>query len=146
MAPGVSRTNVSSSSDGGKTTPAPSDTSNAAANAGSGAKTSSDAMRCLTHLDRQAASIASGVASAMTSNVPSFISISIAVAHASLQSRYLHFGSPNRQKTGRLQWHEAEKNRAERDCQHENLAMPRNWRRQRERHILAKRLAKHDEH
>src|SRR4029079_5905526 len=103
-------------------------------------------MRSLAHFDKQAASIASGVASAMTSNVPSFISTSVAIVHASLQSRYLHLGSPDRQKTRRLQWDEAEKNRAERDRQHENLAMSRNWRTQRERRILTERLAKHHEH
>src|SRR4029079_4139619 len=103
-------------------------------------------MRSLAHFDKQAASIASGVASAMTSNVPSFISTSVAIVHASLQSRYLHLGSPNRQKTRRLQWDEAEKNRAERDRQHENLSMSRNWRTQLERRILTERLAKHHEH
>src|SRR5262249_19752014 len=103
-------------------------------------------MRCLAHFDRQAASIGSGVATAMSSNVPSFISTSVAIAHASLQSRYLHLGAPDRQKTRRLQWHEAEKNRTERDGQHKNLAMPRNWCTQRERRVFTERLAKHHEH
>src|SRR5215467_12425222 len=122
MAPDGSSSNVNPSNAGGNTTLAPSASSHAATNAGSGARTRSDGMRSLAHFHRQAASSASGVASAMISNVPSLIS-SLAT-HASLQRRHLHLRSPNRQEIGRLQWHEAEENRAQSNRQHENLAMP----------------------
>src|SRR5215510_7827824 len=144
MAPGGSSLNVSPSNAGGKTTLAPSAASHAAANAGSGAKTSRDGTRSLAHFHRQAASSASGVASAMASNVPSLISN--LATHASLQSRHLHLRSPNRQEIGRLQRHEAEEHRAQSNRQHENLAMSCNWHAQGQRCILAECLAKHHEH